>query len=149
MEAAVGGSASFGFALGPVTGVVFITFSLAITYQKTIGPAGSSGDGLTVSVVLVVSGNVSLWGIAEMYLTLMLRISYRENGETRARGTLAVKLKICKFVTLKFRGEANYKLKDGRSTTTVTTETEVDSPELNRIKKDIKEKAEGLKGARQ
>ena len=45
VECAAGGSASFGFSLGPVSGSVFVAFDLVITYTKTISRSVRRGAG--------------------------------------------------------------------------------------------------------
>lgn len=110
VEAAAGGSAALGFALGPVSGLVFITLSIALAYRKRIGKAGG---GLTMSVVLLIAGNVDVAGIATVYISLMLRMAYHENGRIDGVGTLSVKVRVCRFYTYRFRRNVEYKLRGG------------------------------------
>jgi hypothetical protein len=145
VEVAIGGSAALGFAFGPVRGSVFIALSVVLTYRKTIGPAGAAGEGLTVSLQLVIAGNVSLWGIVDIYLGILLRLSYQETGAIDALGSLAVSVKLCRFITLRFSTTVQYRLKNGRSEKSVSSSTRVEPGE--RIKQ-LKEKAEQLKKAR-
>lgn len=128
VEFGAGGSASLAFTWGPVAGGVFITLSVTIRYTKTIGyekvPARESG--LTVSLVLVIAGYVSLWGMVTIYLGLRLSISYHESGRVDGLGVLSVELRISRFFKLKFRTQVTYKLRDGRSETTVSSTVETD-----------------------
>ncbi len=110
VEAAAGGSAALGFALGPVSGMVFITLSIALAYRKRIG---KPGGGLTMSVVLLIAGNVDVAGIATVYISLMLRMAYHENGRIDGVGTLSVKVRVCRFYTYRFRRDVEYKLRKG------------------------------------
>lgn len=145
VEVAIGGSASLGFAFGPVRGSVFIALSLVITYRKTISGPKATGEGLTVSFQLVIAGSVSLWGIIDVYLGLLLRMSYQEGGAIDALGSLSVSVKICRFITLRFSTTVQYRLRNGRSEKTVTSSTVVS--EGDRIK-ELKEKSQRLQGAR-
>lgn len=128
VEFGAGGSASLAFTWGPVAGGVFVTLSVTIRYTKTIGyenvPARESG--LTVSLVLVIAGYVSLWGMVTIYLGLRLSISYHESGRVDGLGVLSVELRISRFFKLKFRTQVTYKLRDGRSETTVSSTVETD-----------------------
>ncbi len=144
VECAAGGSASLGLALGPVSGSVFIAFDLVITYRKTIGGGKASGDGLTVSVMLVIAGNVSLWGIAEVFLGILLRISYRESGAIDALGSLSVSVRLCRFITLSFSTSVQYQLRNGRSETTTNSSTSVSADRVQ----ELKDRAKRLEDAR-
>jgi hypothetical protein len=142
VEAGVGGSAAFGFAFGPVAGGVFITLSVVLRYQKLIGQ-GAGGSGLTVSLVLVIAGTVSLWGMVHIYLGLMLSISYHESGKVDGLGSLRVELRISRWFKLKYSTSVRYQLRGGRSTTQVTSSTETGGKY-----KEIADKAKALNGAR-
>lgn len=115
VEAAAGGSASIGFAFGPVSGAVVISLSLAIAYRKLIG---KSGGGLTVSLVLLVAGTVNVAGIIDVYIGLLLRMAYQDSGRIDGTGTLTVSIRITCFFKLTVRANATYRLRDGKSTTT-------------------------------
>lgn len=118
VEAAAGGSAAIGFAFGPVRGSVFIAISIALSYRKLIG---SRGGGLTVSLVLLVAGNVDVAGIVTVYMGLLMRMAYRDGGRIDATGTLTITIRISRFFKLRARANAQYKLRDGKSTTTTST----------------------------
>ncbi|MBY5337004.1 hypothetical protein HFO99_24345 [Rhizobium leguminosarum] len=143
VEAAAGGSASLGFAFGPVSGQVYITLSVALAYRKLIG---TSGGGLTVSLVLLVAGNVSVAGIVTVYMGLLLRLSYRDTGQIDAAGTLTVSIRISRFFTLSARANAKYTLRGGKAqtVTSVDTNATIDDPKLAAAKT----KAEEIIGAR-
>ena len=144
VECAAGGSAALGFSFGPVSGSVFISLSLVITYRKTISGGKASGDGLSVSVLLVIAGRVSLWGIVEVFLSIMLRMTYQESGAIDALGSLSVSVKLCRFITLRYSASVQYRLKGGKSETTQTSSTSVD---VDRVAA-LKGKAQKLEGAR-
>ena len=139
VEAAAGGAASLGFAFGPVRGSVFMTLSASLSYRKLIG---SSGGGLTVALVLVVAGNVNVAGIVNVYIGLLLQMTYRDNGQIDASGTLTLKISISRFFTLKVRTEAKYKLRGGQSETVTKTSTGIET------NKDLQDKVDRLKKAR-
>lgn len=143
VEAAAGGSASLGFAFGPISGQVLITLSAALGYRKLIG---KSGGGLTVSLVLLVAGNVSVAGIATVYIGLLLRLNYRDTGQIDAAGTLTVSIKISRFFTLSARANAKYTLRGGKSQTvsSIDTSATIDDDKL----KSATAKAKKLMGAR-
>ncbi|MET3159980.1 coiled-coil domain-containing protein [Bradyrhizobium diazoefficiens] len=130
VEAAAGGSAQVGFAFGVVSGSVFITISVALKYTKVFG---TSGGGLTISLVLVVAGNVDIAGIVTVYIGLMLRMSYQDSGAIDASGTLTVTIQITRFFTLSATADVQYRLRGGKSETTssVKGSANVDTTALN------------------
>jgi hypothetical protein len=143
VEAAVGGSAALGFAFGPVKGSVFITLSVALAYRFLPGQAGG---GLTVSLVLLVAGNVSVAGLVNIYIGLMLRMSYRDNGQIDGTGTLTVSIRISRFFKISVRANVAYTLRNGQSQSTrsVSSSADVTDDRLN----DAKKNAEKLLKAR-
>ncbi len=112
VEAAAGGSAALGFSLGPVSGTVYVSLSVALSYRKVIG---RRGGGLTVSVLLVIAGNVDVAGLARVNLTLLLRMYYRSNSQIDGLGTVSVSFRVSRF--FKYRYRSNYKktLRKGKS----------------------------------
>lgn len=128
VTAAAGGSAALGFAFGPVTGSVFISLSVALSYTRYDNwPAPVPADsGLAVSLDLVIAGHVSLWGIVTIYLGLSLSLTYRDSGQIDATGRLSVSVRISKFFKLKYSTTVQYKLRGGRSETVVTSQTSFD-----------------------
>ena len=122
VEAGLGGSAALAFSFGPVSGGVYITLSIVLLYVKRTGAPALSDDGLSVSVVLVIAGNVSLWGLVTIYLGLMLSLSYHDSGKIDGVGQLSVQIRISRWFKLKYATQVTYKLRDGRSATTHTEE---------------------------
>lgn len=143
LEAGVGGSAALAFAFGPVAGGVYITLSVVLRYVKRIGGPARPEDGLNVSVVLVIAGNVSLWGMVTIYLGLMLSMSYHETGRIDAAGSLSVEVRISRWFKLKFSTSVTYKLRDGRATTTRTESLQTSGKAVDAL-----EKARALNAAR-
>jgi hypothetical protein len=130
VEAGAGGSAQIGFAFGVVSGSVFIALSVALEYTKVFG---KTGGGLTISLVLVVAGNVDVAGIVTVYIGLLLRMSYQDNGAIDATGTLTVTIQITRFFTLSATANVQYRLRGGKSQTTssVSGGASVDTSALN------------------
>lgn len=130
VEAAAGGSAQIGFAFGVVSGSVFIAISVALKYTKVFG---KPGGGLTISLVLVVAGNVDVAGIVTVYIGLLLRMSYQDNGAIDASGTLTVTIHITRFFTLSATADVQYRLRGGKSETTTSIKggASVDTSALN------------------
>lgn len=110
VEAAAGGSAALGFALGPIAGSVFVSLSVALAYRKQIG---RPGGGLRVSIELLIAGRVDVAGLATVNLALLLRMQYHENGRIDGIGTVSVSIRISRFYTYKYRTNANYTLRNG------------------------------------
>lgn len=119
VEAGAGGSASLAFAFGPFSGQIFITLSGTLSYRKLIG---KPGGGLSISVVLVIAGHVNVAGIVTIGITLMLRMTYRDNGQVDADGTLSVTIRISKFFKLRARANVKYKLRGGKSESKFSSE---------------------------
>ncbi len=118
VEAGAGGSAALAFAVGPFVGQVFITLSGVMTYRKMIG---KPGGGLSLAVVVVIAGQVEVCGIVTVGINLVLRLSYRDNGQIDGQGSLSVSIRISRFFTLRARANVNYKLRGGKSETSVTS----------------------------
>ncbi|MER2266135.1 hypothetical protein [Methylobacterium oxalidis] len=123
VDAGAGGSASLGFAFSGVTGSVYITLSVALTYRKLIG---QPGGGLTFSFVLVVAGVVDVLGIVSAFLNVVLRLSYSESGDMEARGSFGLTIRISRFITISSSGEASYRVSAGRTRTSSSGGTDVD-----------------------
>lgn len=135
VEAGLGGSAALGFSLGPVSGGVFISISVVLRYQKTIGSAPNGEDGLSVSLVLLIAGSVTLWGMVTVYLGLMLSISYHDSGKIDGLGQLSVEVRISRWFKLRFSSQVKYRLRDGQTTTQVESKTETGGKYLDAMKK--------------
>ncbi len=134
-EAGAGGSAALGFAFGPVNGSVFITISIVLRYQKRLGGPESPNDGLSVSLLLVIAGSVSLFGIVTVYLGLRLSISYHESGRVDGLGQITVEVRISRFFKLKYSAQITYQLRGGSSTTQVKENTEISGQAVDALNK--------------
>ena len=118
VEAAAGGAASLAFSFAGCTGSVFITINVALRYQKLIG---APGGGLTVSLVVVITGVVDVLGIATALITVMLRLSYFENGDIDAVGSFRVTIRISRFFSVSAGGNARYRMTGGKRETSSST----------------------------
>jgi hypothetical protein len=143
VEAAAGGSASIGFAFSGVTGTVMITVSVALSYRKLIG---SSEGGLTASLVVLIAGNVDVLGIVRVYIGVLLRLSYRENGDIDAVGSLTVSVRISRFFKITVSRDVRYEMKGGRERRSSSSGVngEITDPALKRRIDEAKTKAERL-----
>ena len=146
VEAAAGGSASIAFAFGPFVGQVFITLSVSLTYRKLLG---ASGGGLSIGAVLVIAGYVNVAGIVTIGIYLMLRMTYRDNGQIDADGVLSVTIRISRFFKITARANITYKLRGGRSQSQVSGGVEA-APvgELAAAQAKLEQSIEKLKKAR-
>lgn len=125
VDAGAGGSASLAFAFAGCTGSVAIMLSIALNYKKLIG---RSGGGLTVAVVLVIVGIVDVLRIATACITVMLRMSYRENGDIDAVGSFSVRIRISRFFTISAGGETRYKMSGGSSQSSSSSYAALQAP---------------------
>jgi hypothetical protein len=139
VEAAAGGAASLAFAFAGVTGSVFITVSVALTYRKLIG---EPGGGLTVSLVVVITGLVDVLRIVSALITVMLRLSYRDNGDIDALGSFRVTIQISRFFKVSAGGQARYRMSGGKSQTTTSSSAgyEVTDKNLKKAEKLLNKK---------
>jgi hypothetical protein len=93
---------------------VFITLSIALTYQKRIG---QPGGGLSIGAVLVIAGYVNVASIATVGIYLLLCMTYRDDGRVDADGTLSVTIRISRFFKITARANVQYRLRDGHAQT--------------------------------
>lgn len=140
VEAGAGGAASLAFAFAGVTGSVFITVSVALTYRKLLG---QPGGGLTVSLVVVITGLVDVLRIVSAMITVMLRLSYRDNGDIDALGSFRVTIRISRFFKVSAGGQARYRMSGGKSQTTTSSSAgyEVTDKNLKKAEKLLNKKA--------
>ena len=133
VTAAAGASAALGFSFGVISGSVYITLSVVLSYRKVIG---APGGGLSVGSSLLIAGNVRVASIATVYITLLLNMTYRDTGAIDATGTLTVTVKISRWFKIRARARAKYQLRGGVSRTQVSTETntEIEKKKLKKAK---------------
>lgn len=83
--------------LGVASGSVGILFTLGLDfYQET----NASGGAMTVTIGLVMWGELSIMGIASAYLRVTLSVTYGR-GEMTGRGQISVSIRITWFFTLR------------------------------------------------
>lgn len=132
VDAAAGGSGSLGFSFCGVSGTVAISLNVALTYRKLIG---RPGGGLTVSMVVVITGVVDVLRIASAYLSVTLRLSYQDNGDIDATGSFRVSIRISRFFTVSAGGQVRYRMTGGRKEVTSESESQVRSESLEKARK--------------
>jgi len=98
----MGASASLSISLGPISGSVSISF--AIFAQMQIG----NGGGLSLGIMLLIAGHVSVLGIVEADLVILLEAEYTSGGGLLGRGMVSVKIKICWCFTLEVNKSVEY-----------------------------------------
>ena len=91
-------SASLAIALGPVRGSVAVYFGVTAEFHSTSGGPSS----LHVGILLLVRGEVQVFGFISVTIMLMLEAEYISGGSMVGRGTLSIKVKICWCFTLSF-----------------------------------------------
>jgi hypothetical protein len=87
--------------------------------------------------VLVVAGNVDVAGIITIYIGLLLRLSYQDNGAIDATGTLTVTIQITRFFSIDVSANVQYRLRGGKSEMTAKTNA---SATVDRSLRDAAEK---------
>lgn len=134
VEAGAGAAASLGFGFAGCTGSVAITISVALTYRKLIGRAGG---GLTVSLVVLIVGIIDVLCIASAQLSLLLRLSYQDNGDIDATGTFSLTIRISRFFEVSAEGEARYAMHGGKteSSSSVRTDYKIKDEKLEQARK--------------
>ena len=85
-----------GFSFGVVSGGVYVQVGCAIAITWTTGAGGST---TSVTVFLLVRGNVDVAGLVTIGLSLLLAISY-DGSQMIASGSLNLTIKISVFFTL-------------------------------------------------
>jgi hypothetical protein len=98
----------------------------ALAYRKVIG---KPGGGLSISAVLVIAGHVDVAGIVTVGIVLMLRMTYRDDGQVDADGSLTVEIRISKFFKITAHANAKYKMRGGKSETVVSADATVEPTE--------------------
>ncbi len=116
-------AAAVGINLGPIRGGVMVAFGV---YGEFFGNS-RAGSSFSVAFVVVIDGHVSLKGIVSVHMNVTLEARYDSNGGVTGRGTYSVKIKICRFFTLKVRRSIRYQIAKGSSTRSTRTDVDYDS----------------------
>ena len=92
--------ATLAIALGPIRGGVYIYFGITLEYRTGGGP-------VLIGIVILIGGVVSLLGIVDISINLLLEAQYG-GGRLIGRGTLSAKVKICWCFTLEVSETVEY-----------------------------------------
>ena len=95
-------SAALEISLGPISGSVAIYFGIFANLQ--IG----NGGGLQLGVMILVTGQVSLLGIIDVNIALLLEAEYNSGGGLTGRGSVSMSIKICWCFTLSVHESVEY-----------------------------------------
>jgi hypothetical protein len=98
--------ASLAIALGPIKGGVFVYFGITAEFRT------GQGGGLTIGVMFLIRGEVSILGIVEACVSLLLEAQY-SSGRLIGHGNLSIKIKICWCFTLEVSEDVTYQLAGG------------------------------------
>jgi hypothetical protein len=101
-------SASLAISLGPIHGGVYVYFGITADLEV----AGGAGPGLTIGVMLLIRGEVSILGIVSAAISLLLEAQYSA-GKLIGRGRLSISIKICWCFTLEIEEEVTYTIGGG------------------------------------
>jgi hypothetical protein len=101
-------SASLAIALGPIKGGVYAYLGIAAKFVSGQG-------GLTLGVMFLLRGEVSILSIVSANIALLLEATYG-NGELIGHGRLTISIKICWCFTLDVNEEVHWHLAGGGST---------------------------------
>jgi hypothetical protein len=96
-------SASISISLGPISGGVYIYFGITTEFHS-----GGTNAGLTVGILLIVEGRVSLLGFIDVDIMLLLEAEYTSGGGLIGRGQITLSIKICWCFTLNVSASVEY-----------------------------------------
>jgi hypothetical protein len=97
-------SASLAIALGPIKGGVYVYFGVTAQYR-------SGGAGMTLGVMFLIRGEVSVLSIVSACISLLLEATYNSaSGSLVGRGRLSISIRICWCFTLEVNTEVTYTL---------------------------------------
>lgn len=101
-------SASLAISLGPIHGGVYIYFGITAEFEA------GGGARLAIGVMLLMRGEVSLLGIVEACISILLEAQYdTTSGQIIGRGQLSISIKICWCFTLEIEEEITYTVGEG------------------------------------
>jgi hypothetical protein len=101
-------SASLAIALGPIHGGVYIYFGITAEF------IAGGGAKFAIGVLLLMRGEVSLLGIVEASISLLLEAQYdTTSGQIIGHGKLSISIKICWCFTLEINEEITYTVGEG------------------------------------
>jgi hypothetical protein len=95
------------FAFGPAQGGVYIYFGIKAEYARRSAQGG--GGGLSVGILLLAGGNITLLGYISINIQLLLEANYESTtGRLIGSGTLSVSIRICWCVTVSVSAGVQY-----------------------------------------
>jgi hypothetical protein len=104
IEVGITASASLAIALGPIKGGVYVYFGITARFD-------SGGPGMTIGIMFLLRGEVSVLGIVSACISLLLEATYNSTtGALVGRGRLSIKIKICWCLTLEVSTEVTLTL---------------------------------------
>lgn len=110
VELGITACASLAIALGPIKGGVYVYFGITAQFRS------GAGGGLTIGVMFLIRGEVSVLGIVEACISLLLEAKYT-SGRLIGHGNLSIKIKICWCFTLEVSEDVTYELGGGGGST--------------------------------
>jgi hypothetical protein len=116
-------SAELAIDLGVAEGSVAIYFGIEVEYQTGQG-------GLSIGILLIISGNLTILSFIDASLVLTLEAQYTSGGGLIGTGTLSVSIKICWCFTFSICESITYNFGNSSSTSTQTTSSSVDQQAL-------------------
>jgi hypothetical protein len=96
-------SAGLAVSLGPISGSIYAYFGITAEYHS------GAGGGLTLGIMLLFTGSVSLLGLVEVSLSLVLQVDYR-SGLLVGRGRVSYRIKIGWFINIKVSAGVEYRM---------------------------------------
>ncbi|HKV11839.1 MAG TPA: hypothetical protein VJ725_27080, partial [Thermoanaerobaculia bacterium] len=102
---------SLAFAFGPVRGGVYIFFGIEAEFASRSGAGG--GQSLNIAILLLVRGEVQIFGFISVGIHLLLQAQYQQSGRLIGTGTLSLSIKISWFVTIRVSTSVRYEFAKG------------------------------------
>jgi hypothetical protein len=93
-------AASLSISLGPISGGLYVYFGITAEFHTS--------GGLTLAILLMMQGRVSVLGIIDADITLLLEAEYTSGGGLIGRGQVSISIKICWCFTLSVSANVQY-----------------------------------------
>lgn len=111
---AIMASAGLAIAFGPIKGGVFAYFGINVNYESS----STGQSNLTIGLLLLFRGEVSLLGFLSVCLSVALEALYSPGGGLIGRGSVSYSIKICWCVTINVSVGIEYRFASGTSSST-------------------------------
>jgi len=111
-------SASLAISLGPISGGVYVYFGITVDYVGS----NKGASRLTIGLLLLFVGEVSLLGIISVGLRLGLEAQYTSGGGLKGRGFVSFSIKICWCITIDVQADVEYTFGNGSGGTAALQE---------------------------